>query len=84
MSKRRNPYKKSKGTYIDKKLMKRIGWSEEDVICFVKDVEEEEKVQTKNEEVDTKKMMQLLRLGFPHLHVKRRLLLLLQSPPLQK
>ena len=49
MSKRRNPYKKSKRTYIDEGVMKRIGWSEEDVICFVKDVEEEEKVETKNE-----------------------------------
>ena len=55
MSKRSNPYKKNKKTYIDDKLMEQIGWSEEDVICFVKDVEEEEKVETKNDIDDTKK-----------------------------
>ena len=49
----RNPYKKNKKTHIDKKLMEQIGWSEEDVICFVKDVEEEEKVETI--EIDDKK-----------------------------
>ena len=46
----RNPYKKNKKTHIDKKLMEQIGWSEEDIISFVKDVEEEEKVETKNED----------------------------------
>ena len=45
----RNPYKKKKKTHIDEKLMEKIGWSEEDVISFVKDVEEEEKVDTKSE-----------------------------------
>ena len=45
----RNPYKKKKKTHIDTKLMEKIGWSEEDIISFVKDVEEEEKVETKNE-----------------------------------
>ena len=84
MSKRRNPYKKSKRTYIDEGVMKRIGWSEEDVICFVKDVEEEEKVETKNEEDDTKKMINLMRLLFSHLLVKSRLFLLPQSRPQQK
>ena len=54
--KRHNPYKKKKTTHMDKKLLDQIGWSKEDIRCFVKDVEEEEKVGIKNEEVETKKI----------------------------
>ena len=78
----RNPYKKKKKTHIDTKLMEKIGWSEEDIISFVKDVEEEEKVEAKNENQKVgrnKRRMFLVRLVWVQHPLKSRLLLLKPS-----
>ena len=39
-----------KPTLMDQALMDKIGWSEEDIRCFVEDVDEEEKVGTMKED----------------------------------